>query len=77
MPAHRALARSASPTAGELRDQFHHVNDIVPTIYEALGVEAPAVYRGYEQIPVSGVSMRYIVRRPGRRPATRRSSTSR
>jgi arylsulfatase len=45
--------------AGGLRDQFHHVNDLVPTIYDALGVEAPAVYRGYEQIPVAGVSLRY------------------
>jgi arylsulfatase A-like enzyme len=45
--------------AGGLRDQFHHVNDLGPTIYEALGVEAPAVYRGYEQIPVAGVSLRY------------------
>ncbi len=45
--------------AGGLRDQFHHVNDVVPTIYEALGVEPPATYRGYEQIPVTGVSMRY------------------
>ena len=44
---------------GELRDQFHHVNDIVPTIYETLGIEAPSVYRGLEQLPVSGVSMRY------------------
>ncbi|MGO8873933.1 MAG: sulfatase-like hydrolase/transferase [Acidimicrobiales bacterium] len=44
---------------GSLRDHFHHVNDIVPTIYDALGVEAPAVYRGFEQLPISGVSMRY------------------
>jgi Sulfatase len=45
--------------AGGLRDQFHHVNDIVPTIYETLGIEAPATYRGLEQLPVSGVSMQY------------------
>jgi arylsulfatase len=45
--------------AGGLRDQFHHVNDLVPTVYDALGVEAPAVYHGYEQIPVAGVSLRY------------------
>ena len=45
--------------AGGLRDQFHHVNDLVPTIYDALGVEAPAVYRGCEQIPMAGVSLRY------------------
>ena len=50
---------TASRHAGELRDQFHHVNDIVPTIYETLGIEAPSVYRGLEQLPVSGVSMRY------------------
>jgi arylsulfatase len=41
---------------GELRDQFHHVNDVVPTIYEAIGVTAPAVYRGWEQLPITGMS---------------------
>ncbi len=44
---------------GSLRHQFHHVSDIVPTIYETLGVEPPAVYRGLEQIPVSGTSLQY------------------
>ena len=48
-------SRISSP--GTLRDQFHHVNDVVPTIYEALGVTPPAVYRGYEQMPVTGTSM--------------------
>lgn len=50
--------------AGGLRDQFHHVNDIVPTIYEVLGVEPPSVYRGFEQLPVSGVSLRYTFDAP-------------
>ena len=50
---------TASKRGGGLRDQFHHVNDIVPTIYETVGVEAPSTYRGLEQLPVSGVSMRY------------------
>ncbi len=45
--------------AGEIRDQFHHVNDIAPTIYEVLGITAPDVYRGYEQLPISGTSMAY------------------
>lgn len=45
--------------AGSIRNQFHHVNDIVATLYEVIGVEAPAVRRGLEQIPVSGVSMAY------------------
>jgi len=44
---------------GGLRDQFHHVNDVVPTIYEILGVTPPEVYRGWEQLPVTGTSMRY------------------
>jgi len=49
---------------GGLRDQFHHVNDIAPTIYDLLGVAQPAVYRGYEQLPVTGTSMRYSLARP-------------
>jgi arylsulfatase len=44
---------------GSLRHQFHHVSDIVPTIYETLGIEPPATYRGLEQIPVSGTSLAY------------------
>jgi arylsulfatase len=44
---------------GQLRNQFHHVNDIVPSIYEVLGVDPPNVYRGLDQMPVTGTSMRY------------------
>src|SRR5208337_1094247 len=44
---------------GGLRTQFHHVIDIVPTIYEATGVEAPAKVNGVAQKPVAGVSMLY------------------
>lgn len=49
---------------GSLRDQFHHVDDVVPTIYDTLGIEAPSTYRGLEQIPVSGVSMSYAFDEP-------------
>ena len=44
---------------GELRHQYHHVTDIVPTILELAGAEMPATYRGAEQIPLPGVSMAY------------------
>jgi arylsulfatase A-like enzyme len=44
---------------GELRDQFHYVTDLAPTIYEAAGVTPPEVYRGCDQIPVSGTSLAY------------------
>jgi arylsulfatase A-like enzyme len=44
---------------GEVRHQYHHSTDIVPTVYEACGVEFPDVVDGYEQVPLSGVSMVY------------------
>jgi arylsulfatase len=44
---------------GELRTQFHHVIDLVPTILDAAGVTEPAVVNGIEQKPIEGVSMRY------------------
>ena len=44
---------------GEVRGQYHHSTDIVPTILDVTGLEMPKVYRGVEQYPLSGVSMRY------------------
>lgn len=42
---------------GGLRDQFHHVTDIVPTLYELIGIDPPGTYRGQPQQPVTGTSM--------------------
>jgi hypothetical protein len=39
-----------------IRRQYTHAIDIVPTIYECLGVEMPEVYRGATQIPLEGES---------------------
>ena len=44
---------------GEVRTQYHHSTDIVPTILDVCGLEMPKVYKGVEQYPLSGVSMRY------------------
>ncbi|PNQ73895.1 arylsulfatase [Hanstruepera neustonica] len=44
---------------GEIRHQYHHSTDIVPTLLEACGIEMPKVYNGVEQTPLSGVSMVY------------------
>lgn len=44
---------------GELRNQFHHVSDIMPTILEAAGISAPVSVYGVQQAPVEGVSMIY------------------
>jgi arylsulfatase A-like enzyme len=44
---------------GELRSQFSHVIDIVPTILEAVGIQAPLILNGTTQKPFDGVSMLY------------------
>lgn len=49
----------ADGAAGGLRDQFHHVTDIAPTIYDVAGVTPPDVYRGREQMPIAGVPLTY------------------
>ena len=41
---------------GSLRDQFLHVIDIVPTIYELAGVTAPRELNGVQQKPIEGLS---------------------
>ncbi|HTZ54711.1 MAG TPA: arylsulfatase [Candidatus Acidoferrum sp.] len=51
--------RQGIKARGEVRHQYHHSTDIVPTILEICGLEMPRVYKGVEQYPLSGVSMRY------------------
>jgi arylsulfatase A-like enzyme len=41
------------------RPQFHHVNDIVPTLYDILGIRPPQVVNGIPQGPIDGISMTY------------------
>src|SRR5207302_219656 len=45
--------------AGGVRTQFHHMIDIVPTILEAAGIQAPLIVNGVAQRPIEGVSMAY------------------
>lgn len=44
---------------GGIRTQFHHIIDIAPTIFEAVGIDAPSVLNGVAQKPIEGVSMVY------------------
>jgi arylsulfatase len=44
---------------GGIRNQFHHVIDVVPTILEAAGIKAPDTVDGVPQRPIEGVSMVY------------------
>ena len=50
---------ATSRTSGGIRNQFHHVIDIVPTILEATGIKAPEMVDGIKQKPIEGVSMAY------------------
>lgn len=50
--------RQIKPDA-TIRTQFHHVDDIVPTIYDVLGIAPPKSVNGVVQEPLDGVSMRY------------------
>jgi arylsulfatase A-like enzyme len=53
------------------RSQFHHVNDIVPTIYEILGITPPKVVDGIDQDPIDGVSLAYTFDEAAAKPAAR------
>ena len=44
---------------GGLRSQFHHPIDIMPTLLEVAGVQAPDVLNGIAQKPIGGISMTY------------------
>ncbi|MGV4791691.1 sulfatase-like hydrolase/transferase [Rhizobium sp. F40D2] len=44
---------------GGIRNQFAHVNDIAPTILEAIGIREPTVVDGVAQSPMEGTSLVY------------------
>ena len=41
---------------GEVRNQYAHLIDMVPTVLDALGLDAPKAVRGVTQSPIEGVS---------------------
>jgi arylsulfatase len=43
----------------EIRQQFHHLIDIVPTILEVARLPEPVLVNGVQQMPLHGVSMAY------------------
>ncbi|NOD48492.1 sulfatase-like hydrolase/transferase [Ruegeria sp. HKCCD5849] len=57
---------------GEVRDQFHHVIDIMPTILEAAGLPAPTSINGVAQSEIEGTSMMYAFDN-AEAPSTRRT----
>jgi arylsulfatase len=52
---------AADPTP---RTQFHHCNDVVPTIYELVGITPPRTVNGVPQDPIDGTSFAYALADP-------------
>jgi arylsulfatase A-like enzyme len=46
---------------GEIRTQYAHAIDMVPTVLDALGIEAPSVIRGATQSPIEGHSFAHAL----------------
>jgi len=49
---------------GQIREQYHHAVDLVPTVLDVLGVEPPETIKGHVQSHFDGVSMRYSFDHP-------------
>ncbi len=56
------------------RWQFHHVIDVVPTLLEAIGIQAPNMVDGIAQKPIEGVSMVYTFDKAGADAPSRRTT---
>jgi arylsulfatase A-like enzyme len=49
---------------GEVRTQYAHIIDMVPTVLDVLGIDAPATIRGVTQSPIQGVSFAHTFDTP-------------
>ncbi|MGH3094993.1 MAG: arylsulfatase [Streptosporangiales bacterium] len=50
---------------GGIRQQFHHVIDVVPTVLQAAGIPEPTAVNGVPQQPIEGTSMLYSFNETG------------
>ena len=46
---------------GEVRTQFAHIIDMVPTVLDVLGIDPPATIKGVPQSPIQGVSFAHTL----------------
>ena len=59
-PVRRALAEGIK-AKGEVRpEQYAHAIDMMPTVLEALGIDAPTAHQGATQSPMEGLSLRTL-----------------
>ena len=61
--------RLAEP--GGILDQFHHIIDLAPTIYEVTGIDPPPRYAGIPQMPLHGKSLAYTFTDPSAKTVRR------
>ncbi len=54
---------------GEIRHQYVHAIDIVPTLYDCLGIEPPMIVKGYVQNPIEGTSFKSTFNNPNAQTA--------
>lgn len=53
------------PAQAEARQQYVHAVDVVPTVYDLLGITPPDVIKGYPQSPIEGESFAASLTDPG------------
>ena len=51
--------KNMESVAGQIRDQYHHAIDIVPTLLDLCAVQSPATINGVVQSDFDGISMAY------------------
>jgi arylsulfatase len=57
-----AHAPTTGAVAGQVRHQYHHAIDVMPTVLDILGIEPPDTIHGIEQSRIDGVSMLGAIR---------------
>ena len=57
-PVHRLTGRRGIKAQGEVRTQYAHIIDMVPTVLDLLGIEPPATIRGVTQSPIARRQLR-------------------
>ncbi len=70
----RLPARTGRGAAGEIRHQFAHAIDVLPTVLELAGVDAPVTIRDVAQTSIDGVSFAYALGASGAEEAERHST---
>ena len=56
--------RKGISARGELRHQFAHVSDVLPTLLDVIGIEPPGEINGVRQLPLEGTSFKAALSDP-------------